>query len=190
MHVWMYLQYIYAKHKFCKSNDLHVVRAKLHQQHNDPFAISTTRANGKGHQKDKRWPTPRLYHPNQHEGDTCIRTCTYNHTHVVCPTKETTRVLSRLLSSAPQWRDQIPLSLMYTHTCSSTRLEKTRNSMQCFIQRVGCPGISHPKTQASPLKICSCCYTLYYFPTSNGISSPIIVISKAMVLYETLVCDH
>ena len=33
---------------------------------------------------------------------------------------------------------------------------------QCFIQRVGCPGISHPKAQVSPLKICSHCYTLYY----------------------------
>ena len=55
---------------------------------------------------------------------------------------------------------------MYMCTCTKPY------TYQCFIQRVGCPGISHPKAQVSPLKIFSHCYTLYYFPTPNGISSP------------------
>ena len=60
---------------------------------------------------------------------------------------------------------------------------------QCFIQREGCPGISHHNLKFPPQSLLTLPYTLYVFPPQWH-QVPHLVISKTMTLNETLHYTH
>ena len=96
-----------------------------------------------------------------------------NSTHVVCPTKETTRVLSKSLSSAPQWRDQIP---MKAYMCYSQRFWPRLHVYTVAVKKMlPFPLLSIPFVRLRNRARTDCKHRLAWFVPFRSVSFPAVV---------------